>query len=113
MAQGQVTVYPNHPNDFRVYNYTNQAAATASAITVLKLGGGVLHGFMVSNTGAAATSQLLLLDGTSSGNTALFTISGTQAATQVLGIDLAFTTALSVQASVTTSTTPSATILWK
>lgn len=113
MAQGMVSVLPNHPGDFRVYNYTNIAAATGSAITVIKLGGGVLHGFNVSAAGAAATSQLILLDGTSSGNTAMYTISGTAAATAVLGLDMAFTTALAVQATVTTSTTASATVLWK
>jgi hypothetical protein len=109
MAQGYISVTPNNS----IYNYTNQAALTGSTITVLKLGGGVYHGHMVSAAGAAATSQWLILDGTSSGNTAMFTISGTQAATQILGVDCAFTTALSIQSLAVTSTTPSFTILWK
>ena len=112
MAQGMVSVQPNSPYDFRQYNYTN-SVATASGTSILKSGGGVLHGFFVSTTGSAATATSQIVDGTASAGTVLFTFSGTAAATNVLDIDLAFTTGLTMVSGAVTATTPTIMVLWK
>lgn len=112
MAQGMVQVVPTHPGDFRIYNYTS-SVSTASGTSILKSGGGVLHGFFVTATGSAATATSNIVDGTASAGTVLFSFSGTAAATNTLGIDLAFTTGLTIVSGAVTATTPTLLVLWK